>query len=65
MRALFWLTPSILFIGRKGEMIRQVKRQLGEIASKMWKDAKLIGDTNNRTLMATMRMRLVFSPSSV
>ena len=65
MRALFWLTPSILFIGRKGEMIRQVKRQLGEIASKMWKDAKLIGDTNNRTLMATMRMRLLFSPSSV
>ena len=65
MRALFWLTPSILFIGRKGEMIRQVKHQLGEIASKMWKDAKLIGDTNNRTLMATMRMRLLFSPSSV
>ncbi|PPQ88095.1 hypothetical protein CVT25_014393 [Psilocybe cyanescens] len=54
MRALFWLVPSILFIGKKGEMIRRVKRELGVIASKMWKDAKTIGDADNRTLMANI-----------
>ncbi|CAA7259962.1 unnamed protein product [Cyclocybe aegerita] len=54
MRALFWLFPSILSIGKKGEMIRETKSQLGAIASKMWKDARLVGDTNDRTLLATM-----------
>ncbi|KAF8973678.1 cytochrome P450 [Flammula alnicola] len=54
MRALFWLVPSILSIGEKGKMIRQVKYELGAIASKMWKDAKLAGDRDNRTLMANI-----------
>ncbi|KAF8167803.1 cytochrome P450 [Crassisporium funariophilum] len=54
MRALFWLVPSILFIGKKGGMIRQVKYQLGDIASKMWKDAKLSGGPYTQTLMANM-----------
>ncbi|KAF9478020.1 cytochrome P450 [Pholiota conissans] len=54
MRALFWLVPSILYVGTKGEMIRQVKHQLGHIASKMWKDAKLFGDKDSRTLMANI-----------
>jgi hypothetical protein len=54
MRALFWIFPSILSIGKKGEMIRQTKLELGEIASRMWKDAKVAGDTEGRNLMALM-----------
>ncbi|KAF5377225.1 hypothetical protein D9615_006348 [Tricholomella constricta] len=54
MRALFWIFPSILSIGKKGEMIRRTKQELGEIASKMWKDAKIAGDCEDRTLMALM-----------
>ncbi|KAF8912957.1 cytochrome P450 [Gymnopilus junonius] len=54
MRALFWLVPSILFIGKKGEMIRKVKIELGAIASKMWSDAKYAGDKDDRTLLANM-----------
>ncbi|KAF8807688.1 cytochrome P450 [Phlegmacium glaucopus] len=54
MRALFWLMPSILYIGKKGKMIRQVKYQLGEISYEMWKDAKSARDPDNQTLMANM-----------
>ena len=54
MRALFWIFPSILSIGKKGEMIRRTKRELGEIASNMWTDAKVAGDSEGRTLMALM-----------
>ena len=58
MRALFWLVPSILYIGEKGKMIRQVKYQLGEISYEMWKDAKLVRDPENQTLMANMSKNL-------
>ncbi|GLB36521.1 putative cytochrome p450 [Lyophyllum shimeji] len=54
MRALFWIFPPILSIGKKGEMIRRAKQELGAIASKMWKDAKVAGDSEGRTLMALM-----------
>ncbi|KAF8061017.1 cytochrome P450 [Lyophyllum atratum] len=54
MRALFWIFPSILSIGKKGEMIRRTKQELGDIASKMWRDAKIAGDSEDRTLMALM-----------
>ncbi|THU91655.1 cytochrome P450 [Dendrothele bispora CBS 962.96] len=54
MRALFWLFPSILSIGKKGEMIRRSKHELGEIAVKMWKDAKIAGDMSEKNLMAMM-----------
>ena len=54
MRALFWLMPSVLYIGQKGRMIRQVKYQLGEISYEMWKDAKSARDADNQTLMANM-----------
>ncbi|KAG5646052.1 hypothetical protein DXG03_004475 [Asterophora parasitica] len=54
MRALFWIFPSILSIGKKGEMIRRTKQELGHIASKMWRDAKIAGDSEGRTLMALM-----------
>lgn len=60
MRALFWIFPSILSIGEKGEMIRRSKRELGEIASKMWKDAKIAGDVDGRNLMALMCMLSTF-----
>lgn len=62
MRALFWIFPAILTIGKKGEMIRQTKRELGEIASKMWRDAKVAGDPEDKTLMAFMCMQS-FCPS--
>jgi hypothetical protein len=65
MRALFWLVPSILSIGKKGEMIRHVKHQLGDIASKMWKDAKLVGDKDNRTLMANIRKPNVYPHTKI
>ncbi|KAK7041953.1 hypothetical protein VNI00_008935 [Paramarasmius palmivorus] len=54
MRALFWIFPSILSIGKKGEMVRQSKRELGDIALKMWKDAKVAGDVDGKNLMALM-----------
>lgn len=54
MRALFWIFPSILSIGKKGEMIKRTKQELGEIASNMWRDAKVAGDSEGRTLMALM-----------
>ena len=55
MRALFWIFPSILSIGQKGEMIRRSKCELGDIASKVWRDAKIAGDTEGNNLMAMMR----------
>ncbi|KAG6891095.1 hypothetical protein C0995_014185 [Termitomyces sp. Mi166 len=54
MRALFWVFPSVLSIGKKGEMIRLTKRELGAVASSMWRDAKVAGDERERTLMALM-----------
>lgn len=58
MRALFWLVPSILYIGKKGKMIRQVKYQLGEISYEMWKGAKSARDPDNQTLLANMSKNL-------
>ncbi|KAJ7169429.1 cytochrome P450 [Mycena filopes] len=59
MRALFWVFPPILSVGKKGEMIRKVKAELGAIASKMWRDAKVALDShsieNDKTVMALMR----------
>ncbi|KAJ7275499.1 cytochrome P450 [Mycena haematopus] len=58
MRALFWMFPSVLSIGKKGEMIRRVKAELGAIAGKMWRDAKISVDSHStdddKTLMALM-----------
>ncbi|KAL0576816.1 hypothetical protein V5O48_005186 [Marasmius crinis-equi] len=54
MRALFWIFPSILWIGEKGKMIRQSKRELGNIATKVWSDAKSAGDSEDKNLMAMM-----------
>lgn len=44
-------------IGTKGEMIRKTKQELGSIASKMWKDAKVVG-ADGRNILAVMRMSL-------
>lgn len=67
MRALFWIFPAILKVGKKGEMIRAVKCQLGAIASKMWKDAKLACDTADETksVLSVMRAPLFQVISSV
>lgn len=35
-------------------MIKRTKRELGEIASNMWRDAKVAGDSEGRTVMALM-----------
>lgn len=35
-------------------MIKRTKQELGEIASNMWRDAKVAGDSEGRTLMALM-----------
>ena len=57
MRALFWILPSILRIGKKGEMIKRTKRELGKIALKMWRDAKVVCNLEEeKSLMASMRM---------
>nr|GAT43643.1 cytochrome P450 [Mycena chlorophos] len=54
MRALFWIVPSILDIGKKGEMVRRTKSELGEVARKMWRDAKVADDSHDKSLMAQM-----------
>ncbi|KAF9523587.1 cytochrome P450 [Crepidotus variabilis] len=54
MRALFWIFPAIVKLGKKGEMVREVKHQLGNIALKMWQDAQVAGEKGDRSLMATM-----------
>lgn len=67
MRALFWIFPAILKVGKKGEMIKAVKYQLGAIASKMWKDAMLACDTDAETksLLTIMRTPLFDAATSV
>ncbi|KAF8349818.1 cytochrome P450 [Amanita rubescens] len=54
MRALFWLFPPILMIGKKGRNIRRVRSELGKIGALMWRDAKMVGDTGDNTLLAHM-----------
>ncbi|KII94437.1 hypothetical protein PLICRDRAFT_50407 [Plicaturopsis crispa FD-325 SS-3] len=54
MKALFWLFPSILGIGRKGQMIKRTRNELGSIVMQMWKDGKNSGDANGRSLMSIM-----------
>lgn len=55
MRALFWVFPSILKIGKKGNMIRQTKRELGEISSQLLADTRAADDPASNTLLAMMR----------
>ncbi|KAG5220322.1 cytochrome P450 [Salix suchowensis] len=54
MRALFWVFPSILKIGKKGNMIRQTKRELGEISSQLLADTRAADDPASNTLLAMM-----------
>ncbi|KAJ6626885.1 cytochrome P450 [Mycena sp. CBHHK59/15] len=57
MRALFWIFPSILSVGKKGRMIRKTKTELGAIAYKMWQNAKTAVDQHSddgKTLMTLM-----------
>ncbi len=63
MRALFWIFPSILSIGAKGEMIRRSKLELGAISRKMWQDAKIVGD-ERKNIMSAMRKFHVTSSST-
>ncbi|KAF8922183.1 cytochrome P450, partial [Mucidula mucida] len=55
MRALFWIFPSILSIGAKGEMIRKSKLELGAISRKMWQDAKIVGDERKNIMSAMLK----------
>ncbi|RXW17419.1 hypothetical protein EST38_g8446 [Candolleomyces aberdarensis] len=54
MRALFWIFPSILQTGRKGAIIQQTKKLLGEVSISMWQDAKAGGDRSGKSLMAQL-----------
>ncbi|KAJ8481093.1 hypothetical protein ONZ45_g15421 [Pleurotus djamor] len=54
MRALFWIFPSILKIGKKGELIKQTKAELGEIAAKLLTQAQAADDPESNTLLAMM-----------
>ncbi|KAH7929384.1 cytochrome P450 [Leucogyrophana mollusca] len=54
MRALFWLAPWILHVGKKGQMIRKTRKELGELATNILKDAKLAADPTSKTLMSLM-----------
>ncbi|KAJ7630498.1 cytochrome P450 [Roridomyces roridus] len=57
MRALFWIFPSILSLGKKGEMIKRTKAELGAISRRMWQDAKTSDNTqsnDDKTLMSIM-----------
>lgn len=57
MRALFWIFPSILNIGKKGQMIKQTRRELGEIATRLWRDAKAVGNSDDKNLISLMRKK--------
>ncbi|KAF7320161.1 Cytochrome P450 [Mycena kentingensis (nom. inval.)] len=54
MRALFWIFPAILSLGKKGEMVRKTKTELGDLARRMWREAKVANDSHETTLMALM-----------
>lgn len=55
MRALFWIFPSILNIGKKGQMIKQTRKELGDIATRLWRDAKAVGNSDDKNLISLMR----------
>jgi len=55
IRALFWIFPPVLNIGKKGKMIKEARQALGDIASRLWRDAKAAGDSDDQTLMSLMR----------
>ncbi|KAJ7139675.1 cytochrome P450 [Mycena epipterygia] len=57
MRALFWIFPSTLSLGKKGKMIKATKAELGTIAREMLQDAKSAVDMHSiddKNLMAIM-----------
>lgn len=54
MKALFWLLPSILHLGKKGRMIRKTRKELGDLATDILKDAEAVNDPNSKTLMSLM-----------
>lgn len=41
-------------IGKKGKIIRTVKRKLGKFGALIWRDTKIIGVTEDNTLLAHM-----------
>ncbi|KIJ68630.1 hypothetical protein HYDPIDRAFT_82615 [Hydnomerulius pinastri MD-312] len=52
MRALFWLAPWILHCGKKGQLIRKTRKELGDLAMDILKDAKVVNDPNSKTFMS-------------
>lgn len=55
MRALFWLAPWILHFGKKGNLIRKTRQELGELAMSILSDAKISNDPDSKSLMTLMR----------
>ncbi|KAF8845290.1 cytochrome P450 [Paxillus ammoniavirescens] len=54
IRALFWLVPWILHCGKKGQLIRKTRKELGDLALDILRDAKVVNDPNSKTLMSLM-----------
>ncbi|KAF9229533.1 cytochrome P450 [Gyrodon lividus] len=54
MRALFWLVPWILHCGKKGQLIRKTRNELGDLVLDILRDAKVVNDPNSKTLMSLM-----------
>ncbi|KAH7883794.1 cytochrome P450 [Phlebopus sp. FC_14] len=52
MRALFWMAPWILHIGKKGQLIRKTRQELGVLATNILKDAQIVNDPNSKNLMS-------------
>ena len=55
MRALFWFAPWILHFGKKGDLIRETREELGELAMFILRDAKISNDPDSKSLMSLMR----------
>ncbi|EIW86397.1 cytochrome P450 [Coniophora puteana RWD-64-598 SS2] len=54
MRALFWVFPSVLHLGKKGKTIRRIRKELGDIARCILNDAKEVKDDSSKTVMSLM-----------
>jgi hypothetical protein len=61
IRAPFWIVPSILNIGKKGKMIKETQKALGDIASRLWRDAEVAGPSDDRTLMSLICKSILLS----
>ncbi|KAG9314552.1 cytochrome P450 [Chiua virens] len=53
-RALFWLVPGILHFGKKGRLIRKTRKELGDLAMFILRDARVNNDPDTKSFMSFM-----------